>query len=119
MAHGRVAVEVERAAVLQHFTHVPDSDCHCRQVSDSSLAETNCVKCGEEFEQIQIEGLQFVERVFVRDVAPCVCECLFLCLDVFQINFLEKHIVIAFGIEGRVNIDEVYKTVRVLAVEFL
>ena len=119
MAHSRVAMQIKRAAVFQHFTHVPDTDSHCRQVSYCSLAEPYCVECGEEFEQIQIELLQLVQCVFVRNVAPCVCECLFLCLSVFQVNFLEEHVVIAFGIEGRVNIDEVYKSVRVLVVQFL
>ena len=83
MTHILVAMEIERAGALEDFTHVPNSDCHSCKVCNCSFAEANCIECCKEFEEVEVDVMEFVECVFVLDVAPSVGKCLLLCFCAF------------------------------------
>ena len=109
----RVAVEVDAAGGLEHAVKLDQAGSHHHEVGGHGVAAEELAHGGDHFLHVQgrfriLDDVEFVGAFRFLGPLPGVGEGFYLGGGIFAGLLAEEDVVVGVGIEGRVQVDEVY-----------
>ncbi len=107
MTHGRIAMQIKTAGLLQFLVHIPYPMRHDSQIRHRPFGYIQTVERLQEPEQIQIQILNFIQLINVGNIAPGIGKRLLLRLRIRQVYGFKKDIVSPLGVERGIDIYQI------------
>ena len=93
-----------------------NTDSHCAEVGNGTIGNADFGKGFEEGVEVFVEFCKLIDGINITYIAPSIGKGLFLCGGIFEVNAFKEYVVIALGVKGRINVNEINEATWVLLV---